>query len=1135
MDQDRGFPVFPNMPSRDARRFPVFPNKPAEVVAQTNIIHQPSHAFPIFPTLPIQDINIGTGQIASRRRLFKLAAGVGAAATLAAIPETRVLTLGTIETVIQTLLTRHPQIEPLSDAGEFVLTRDGIPYCNKLGENLYHIMKHDFPKVFNQPNEAIQPITAEIQPADHLRFPDVPPHQLEFYAKETTLGNDRMSDGIARLFLSGHFSFKNASEPLTLSEIENKAQELNKAIRAHLIQTGKSTGLVAKLNPERNVVNALVTNELVMREIVDYYLKTAEPLALVEPLSTFVYIDGLGDTDQQKQHAVFRRQTYFLELGYHNRNNARDKEFKDWKTQYINNPYNSKRYMWLINTLRDSVVKGASPKDMLAKNKLSEQLTDSLLQLERDGLINLEMLTRMDPVVIQTFITKLEKSKLPQKPTIPESIFMTGFGTIAFKTSQPLRKVDHRFQEKPLFRDRFGRISRRAFIIGTGGFAMATAITGNELARLSANPPKEFSWIDRHDWQSFLLKAPRLTHPDITADFEGSSKIYYADGVNPLPGYNRFSKGQIRETCSLSEMPDFLLQAVAASEDDRMEMHNGVDPVGLARGFIYGGNKGGGSTIAMQLVKHVFDNQEARTGKLKDDLHLKVEEALGAWFLVQFRRDQTRTLLAQTGQTATEAQINRIANNSILVDYLNTVNYGTNIAGLKTASLIFFDVPPNQLTKTQQIFLVGLPQGPVESDPRHYNDETGKKLDSGQVLLFPNHPAVKRFFAVLNTLESKNILTAQDAETIKKEMKDSNGILIAAFGNPKTSAALEYTILQLNNVPDSQIARRPNKVITTFDRQINAQVDTIATEALNTTLRQYGANYVDVVVRDVGTGQLVAAYGRPSFPHPVGSVAKIVTTAVMLENGEKPNTQLDNSPLTIRLAPPEKDFTTSNFDPASSDRSPTPTLTESLGQSFNNTFVRAMIEFGIMPFLKMWEQLGLGDHIDTEDIGKISYLATLGGNPWTNVNRISTALAAFARDGTFVGSAAIQTIKTADGSLLYSHKPNRSAQQILDPTVAKMFMQMLNDPAHKLMALQSSDNRYSAKTGTSSNSDEKSGPFNGWCAGYVTGKDGKQYQITVVAYKLNEGFDVALNVGATGGTTAVPIYRQIADFLYDDY
>jgi len=181
-----------------------------------------------------QDISVETGQITSRKRLFKLAAGVGAAATLAAIPETRVLTLGTIETVIQTLLTRHPQIEPLSDAGEFVLTRDGIPYCNKLGENLYQIIKKDFPKVFNPPSETVQPITAEIQPADHLRFPDVPPHQLEFYAKETTLGNDRMSDGIARLFLSGHFSFKGVSEPLTLSEIENEAKKLNKAILTHL-------------------------------------------------------------------------------------------------------------------------------------------------------------------------------------------------------------------------------------------------------------------------------------------------------------------------------------------------------------------------------------------------------------------------------------------------------------------------------------------------------------------------------------------------------------------------------------------------------------------------------------------------------------------------------------------------------------------------------------------------------------------------------------------------------------------------------------------------------------------------------------------------------------------------------------
>jgi len=452
---------------------------------------------------------------------------------------------------------------------------------------------------------------------------------------------------------------------------------------------------------------------------------------------------------------------------------------------------------------------------------------------------------------------------------------------------------------------------------------------------------------------------------------------------------------------------------------------------------------------------------------------------------------------------------------------------------MRIASQFFFNVSPNKLTKAQQIFLVGLPQGPVESDPRYFKPETGKKLDDGRVLLFSNHPAVKRFSAVLKTLESRGKLSSAETKTIKDEMNKNGGILIAAPSNPKASAALEYTILQLNNVPDSQIARRPNTVVTTFDRQITEEVDAITTNALGTTLTKYGANNVDVVVRRVDTGELIAVSGRPSFPHPVGSVAKIITTAVVLAGGETPDTQLDNSPLKLRL--PEGDFTIQNFIPESAVSSPTPTLDESLKQSYNNTFVRLMTKYGVMPFLEMWQRLGLSDHMDTENIDDMSYLATLGANPWTNANRISSAMTTFARNGTIVGSAAIKTIRTIDGSLLYAHDIRKSAQQVVDPRVGRMFMEMLENPTHKLKALQSLDNRYAAKTGTSSNSDEKSGPFNGWCAGYVTGKDGKQYQITVVAYNFDGTFDVALNVGATGETTAVPIYRQIADFLYDDY
>lgn len=60
---------------------------------------------------------------------------------------------------------------------------------------------------------------------------------------------------------------------------------------------------------------------------------------------------------------------------------------------------------------------------------------------------------------------------------------------------------------------------------------------------------------------------------------------------------------------SLEQMPQTMIDAILATEDNRFYQHFGIDPVGIMRavfGKIIGQNKGGGSTITMQVARNFF-------------------------------------------------------------------------------------------------------------------------------------------------------------------------------------------------------------------------------------------------------------------------------------------------------------------------------------------------------------------------------------------------------------------------------------------------------------------------------------------------------------------------------------------------
>lgn len=148
---------------------------------------------------------------------------------------------------------------------------------------------------------------------------------------------------------------------------------------------------------------------------------------------------------------------------------------------------------------------------------------------------------------------------------------------------------------------------------------------------------------------------------------------------------------QRREPVPIAEMPERLLQAFIAAEDERFYRHRGVDPLGLLRAGIHvfstGERTQGGSTITMQLARNFFLTRE-RTYERKIReifLALKIEREL--------TKDQ------------------------ILELYLNKIFLGQRAYGVAAAARVYFDRNLDELELDQIAILAALPKAPSTTNP----------------------------------------------------------------------------------------------------------------------------------------------------------------------------------------------------------------------------------------------------------------------------------------------------------------------------------------------------------------------------------------------------------------------------------
>ncbi|MDQ7070998.1 MAG: penicillin-binding protein 1C [Rhodobacterales bacterium] len=310
--------------------------------------------------------------------------------------------------------------------------------------------------------------------------------------------------------------------------------------------------------------------------------------------------------------------------------------------------------------------------------------------------------------------------------------------------------------------------------------------------------------------------------------------------------------------------PGFIAMLIAY-EDRRFYSHSGVDGRAMMRAFAQAiWNRrvvSGGSTLTMQVARLLEDSGTGKwAGKLR----------------------QIRVALAL------ERRLNK---QEILTLYLINAPYGSNLEGIRAATLAYFNKEPRRLTPAQSALLVAIPQSPEARRPDRNRQIARAARD--------------------RVLARMRLAGAIDS-----------GTEIAALAEPVPAERRPFPALA-RHLSDRVIAANP--VPRRHDLTLDARVQ-IALEQLAKTTLQNRAKTLSIalLVADYQTGEIIASVGSAGIKNAAahqgfvdmtqalrspGSTLKPLVYAMAIDHGlVHPQTLIDDRPISIAGYAPQ------NFD-----------------------------------------------------------------------------------------------------------------------------------------------------------------------------------------------------------------------------
>ncbi|MET0569912.1 MAG: transglycosylase domain-containing protein, partial [Pedobacter agri] len=186
-----------------------------------------------------------------------------------------------------------------------------------------------------------------------------------------------------------------------------------------------------------------------------------------------------------------------------------------------------------------------------------------------------------------------------------------------------------------------------------------------------------------------------------------ASEIIAEDG-RPLGTYFV----QNRSNVTYKDISKNVINGLIATEDTRFKEHSGIDfkRTFTIIGYNLIGKKQGASTITQQLAKNLFPRESNL------NFFSLVLTKFKEWIVaVKLERNYTKE--------------------EIITMYLNTVDFGNQAYGIKSAARVYFNTTPDKLTLTQASTLVGMQKGITMYSPTRHPERSRTRRNTVMAMM----------------------------------------------------------------------------------------------------------------------------------------------------------------------------------------------------------------------------------------------------------------------------------------------------------------------------------------------------------------------------------------------------------------
>jgi penicillin-binding protein 1C len=511
---------------------------------------------------------------------------------------------------------------------------------------------------------------------------------------------------------------------------------------------------------------------------------------------------------------------------------------------------------------------------------------------------------------------------------------------------------------------------------------------------------------------------------------------------------------QWRMKTELHEISPLLRKTIIQKEDKYFYYHFGINPIAVARATLFniftGRRTSGASTITMQVARALEPKRRTFFNKL----------------IELFR--------------ATQLEL-KYSKDEILQLYLNLVPYGSNIQGVKSASILYFGKNPDHLSLAEITALSIIPNRPSTLVIGKNNDEIEKQRNKW-----------------LNRFAKEKIFTA-------KEIEDALAEPLNAKRNevPKLAPHLSYKLKQSGGA------------IINTNLQLNTQlkVEKLVEDYVRT-LRLGNIRNAAVMIIDNETHKVIAYVGSGSFKDTTdggqvngaaavrqpGSTLKPLVYALCFDEGLlTPKKMMNDVPVNYAGYAPE------NYD--KNFNGPV-SIEYALEHSLNIPAVKALNMLGKE---KMIQQLGSMGFTQIQSKQKGLGLSMILGGCGTTLEQLTGLYSCFANDGLYYRASFVKEDSVKQAKRMMSADASYMVTDILSRINRPDFPLHWEATAHLP--------KIAWKTGTSY------GRRDAWSIGY-----NKKYTVGVwVGNFSGEG-----NAELSGAHTATPLLFRIFNTLdYD--